>query len=340
VVAAFALLASGLSVALWSLETRDRGEVFAAEPREVAIGARATARLSAGAHLEWSGTRVQQDRGAVVYRVQPGGPFVVETPFGSVHVLGTVFEVRVGIAEEEERMKTKKWAVGATGATLGALLFVLVQEGQVQLSHADRQLALSRAEAGMIGADGIPERVAPGLPAAGPSAAIPLARSRSARELSPAQQQLRQRVLDSLREHQARKAAAAATPAAREGTRDSQDGTMADKTGVMGEEVKIINHELLPMVEQCFDEALQRRPGLHGTLALSVKLAGVEGVGSVFESVEPIAKNQVSDDEMIDCVRQSAFSIDLPPPRADRRDGLELTIPLGTDPPGTDAGTH
>ena len=115
---------------------------------------------------------------------------------------------------------------------------------------------------------------------------------------------------------------------------------MADKTGVMGEEVKIINHELLPMVGQCFDEALQRKPGLHGMLALGVKLAGVEGVGSVFEALEPVEKNEVADDELIDCVRQSAFSIDLPPPRADRRDSLELTIPLGTDPPRADAGTH
>lgn len=337
VIGAFAVLASlAVLVALWSLRARDHGEFFAAEAREVAIGARATALLSAGAHLKWSGARVQQDRGVVEYRVQPGGPFVVETPFGSVQVVGTVFEVRVGAAREEELMTTKKWAVGATGATLGALLFVLVHEGKVQLSQGDRQLLLSRAEAGMIGSDGVPSRVEPGPPASGSSGATPAARSRTTRELSPAQRQLRERVLGSLREHETR----AVAPTPRAGTTDSRDGTMADKTGVMGEEIKIINHELLPMVGQCFDEALQRKPGLHGMLALGVKLAGVEGVGSVFESVEPMAQNEVADDEMIDCVRQSAFSIDLPPPRADRRDGLQLTIPLGTDPPAADAGTH
>jgi hypothetical protein len=66
-------------------------------------------------------------------------------------------------------------------------------------------------------------------------------------------------------------------------------------------------------------------------LAVSIKLAGAEGVGSIIESLEPDAKNEVSDDELIDCIRQSAFSIQLPPPRVDRSDSALLTMPFGSD---------
>ncbi len=110
---------------------------------------------------------------------------------------------------------------------------------------------------------------------------------------------------------------------------------MKDKTGLMGDEVKVINRELMPMVAQCVDEAHERNPGLHGMLALGVKLASAEGVGSIFEAVEPAATNEVADPVMIDCIRQSAFSISLPMPKANSLHEAELTIPVDAAP---DAG--
>jgi hypothetical protein len=112
---------------------------------------------------------------------------------------------------------------------------------------------------------------------------------------------------------------------------------MKDRTGLMGDEVKVINRELMPMVGQCVDEAQQRSPRLHGMLALSVELASAEGIGSIFETVEPSAKNEVDDPEMIDCIRQSAFTISLPAPKADSLHSGELTIPIDALP---DAGAH
>ena len=112
---------------------------------------------------------------------------------------------------------------------------------------------------------------------------------------------------------------------------------MKDKTGLMGDEVKVINRELMPMVADCVDHAQERNPHLHGMLALSVKLASAEGVGSVFETVEPGATNEVDDPEMIDCIRQSAFTISLPMPKANSLHEGMLTIPIDPVP---DAGTH
>src|SRR5262249_51384440 len=157
--------------------------------------------LSSGAHLKWRFSTVEQDRGAVKYRVQPGGPFVVQTPFGSVQVVGTLFDVRVGAPEPgDQSMKAKKSTIAATGAALGALLFVTVYEGKVRLSHGDRELVLAQGDAAAIGADGIPERVASPAAVLGSAGTSSAARSADVapRRLSPEQQQLRRRVIDAL----------------------------------------------------------------------------------------------------------------------------------------------
>ncbi len=161
------------------------------------------------------------------------------------------------------------------------------------------------------------------------------------RRPSAEQQQLRERVVQSLRHREARAGnLASATSAAPGASGDEpaptpREGTMKDKTGLMGDEVKVINRELMPMVAQCVDEAHERNPGLHGMLALGVKLASAEGVGSIFEAVEPGATNEVADPAMIDCIRQSAFTISLPMPKANSLHEVVLTIPVDAAP---DAG--
>jgi hypothetical protein len=64
-------------------------------------------------------------------------------------------------------------------------------------------------------------------------------------------------------------------------------------------------------------------------LALSVKFASAEGVGSIIEDVEPEVRSELSDAELLNCVRQSAFTIDFPESMADKRGGGVLTIPVG-----------
>jgi hypothetical protein len=158
-------------------------------------------------------------------------------------------------------------------------------------------------------------------------------RPSAARQPSSEQQQLRERILQSLRQHDpsgssAPAAVTAPGPSGPEPAHVPREGTMKDKTGLMGDEVKVVNRELMPMVAGCVDEAHERNPRLHGMLALSVKLASAEGVGSVFETVEPSAANEVPDPELIDCIRQSAFTLSLPMPKANSLHGGVLTIPI------------
>jgi hypothetical protein len=116
-------------------------------------------------------------------------------------------------------------------------------------------------------------------------------------------------------------------------------GTMVDRTGELGQDtMRVINHELMPLVSECFDQASERDPKLRGTLALNVELAGTEELGGIIETVEPAQdRNQLQDDELIECVRQSAFSIQLPAPTKSGRTSRQLTIPFGDPLPG-DAG--
>ena len=115
---------------------------------------------------------------------------------------------------------------------------------------------------------------------------------------------------------------------------------MKDRTGKMGPEVKAMNQQLLPLVDQCFDQAKERGVRGRGMLALAVKLTGAEGIGRIIESVEPAPNNAIPDPELIDCVRQSAFTVDLPPPTEGGMSQGVLTIPFEGAPDAGAPGSH
>lgn len=177
-----------------------------------------------------------------------------------------------------------------------------------------------------------PSGVSPDVsPSTGPSV-VPSARSRPESRLLPAVRERRERVLDSLAAQAS--SAAAKAPVVPSPPTDGNPAGMRDRTGVLPETVKAINTQLGPLVDQCFDQAQERGVNQRGMLALAVKLASAEGVGRIIETLEPTASNAVDDAELIDCVRQSAFTVDLPVEGSGRTD-FEMTIPYA---PSTDAG--
>lgn len=235
----------------------------------------------------------------------------------------------------------KRWAIAGAGATLGALLFVKVDEGSVRLSSAREDLTLGAGQAATVGSDGLVRVATEGLGASAlPSVPAEPAThpQHGAKPIAPEAQRLRERVLDSLRARQQPNAAETAASKPAPGTH--APGTMADRTGELGQEtMRVLNHEFIPLVDDCYDQARERNPRLRGMLALTVELAAAEDVGSIFETVEPAQdRNQIHDEELIDCVRQSAFSIQLPAPVKSGRTSLQLTIPLAAPGATVDAG--
>ena len=154
--ASTAALAAAAALLFWLRGSASSvGSYLAAERSELRLGSRAVAVLEPGAKVEWNGATVEQSRGEIFYRVEPGGSFVVKTPAGDVSVLGTCFRIRVGTASQEEpHVKRKEMMVAAGSAALAAAAVVSVYEGKVQLSHAGERVTLAAGEAGTLGPNG------------------------------------------------------------------------------------------------------------------------------------------------------------------------------------------
>jgi hypothetical protein len=75
------------------------GDLETAERRTITIANRAVAVAEPGADLSWTSAagrlRVDQRHGAVFYRVERGGPFVVSTEAAEIRVTGTCFQVEI-----------------------------------------------------------------------------------------------------------------------------------------------------------------------------------------------------------------------------------------------------
>lgn len=137
-----------------------RGEAIAKERVEVALGKRALAVLEPGASVRWNGDDVEQTRGDVFYRVEPGARFTVHTPAGDVEVKGTCFAVKVrsgagAAGGEEADMMKRDVKAGGVGAALAALAFVAVYEGKVAVSHASERVELRAGETAQSGQGGV-----------------------------------------------------------------------------------------------------------------------------------------------------------------------------------------
>jgi hypothetical protein len=162
---------------------------------------------------------------------------------------------------------------------------------------------------------------------------------RGAKPITPEVERVRKRVLESLGGQQgdtAKEVAKDATTRAAE----QPPGNMKDRSGELSPEtMRVLNHEFMPLVGECYDLAHERDPRLRGMLAVSIQLAGAEELGTIIDALEPVeGLNEIKDPELIECVRQSAFTIQLPMPLKSGRVGRQLTIPFGDPPPDQPGG--
>jgi hypothetical protein len=320
---------------LWPAGRGQVGDVVAVEPRVVAIGERAVAEMSSGAHIRWSSDElqqeVQQDRGAVTYRVLPGAAFRVQTPHGNVTVLGTEFRVVVADREDAagEPMK-KRWAIAGVSATLGALLWVSVEQGSVRLANHEKELILRAGQAGAIASDGIPraEVAVPSAPAGGRAA----------------EQARTRQVADTVRRRAAdRRAAALAAnqvppkqPASDQPTTPPVEFVLPKEEHRVGpspsgtpappaepEEARrreyikrTVREQYFPVARDCYQELLERQPSASGKIVLEFAVVG-DGDAGVVDRVAILEDEDTIDDpEFQLCMRESMYTavFERPPP--------------------------
>lgn len=73
--------------------------------------------------------------------------------------------------------------------------------------------------------------------------------------------------------------------------------------------------DMFPLLRQCYEGALERRPTLAGKLVLSFRIIGDPSVGGVVEDAGFAEESDLKDDEMETCVRESTMTLtfDKPP---------------------------
>jgi hypothetical protein len=98
--------------------------------------------------------------------------------------------------------------------------------------------------------------------------------------------------------------------AAATGSADAPSGGLTDKTGwADNSAIKKVNKELMPLINECIEQAKARNPRLAGLLALAMNVAPTEN-HKIIVSVTPSRDNQIEDPELLECIRESSFSID------------------------------
>ncbi|MEM6296983.1 MAG: FecR domain-containing protein, partial [Myxococcota bacterium] len=170
-VVAAAVAAVVLLVARSSASTDTGTARSIAERRSVKVGDRGIAVLEPGSDVSWSitsaGASVDQTRGRVFYRVEPGDAYVVRTPAGDVRVTGTSFEVELIMNTNKQRLKSM-----SLGAALATTAVVTVYEGRVVLANEHGRTELAAGQSATADAEHPPSsprsRISP-VRAAAPS---------------------------------------------------------------------------------------------------------------------------------------------------------------------------
>jgi hypothetical protein len=143
---------------------------------------------------------------------------------------------------------------------------------------------------------------------------------------------LRERIVHAL-EHQARPTSSA-PPTPTSGLPNAP-GNLTNRIGDRRQPlVDYLNDDFMPLAGECIDQAEARDPRLKGMLAISIEIVADEQLGGVIDWAEPAPTNRVSDQELIECIRQSALSVILPAPLITGREQFEITLRIGEAPEG------
>jgi hypothetical protein len=143
---------------------------------------------------------------------------------------------------------------------------------------------------------------------------------------------------DALREQIARQLASRPAPDAvgsgsaaspRSPTDPRPRGGLRNKLGGRDALVAFINEEFMPLASECIEQAEARSPRLSGMLAIGLETLADEELGAVVEAAEPAPTNNVIDPLLLECIRESALSLTIPPPLTSGREKFELTLPVG-----------
>lgn len=112
-------------------------------------------------------------------------------------------------------------------------------------------------------------------------------------------------------------------------------GNLHDRIGGRDALAASLNKDFMPLAHECIDRAQKRVPGMRGMLALGIETVADRELGAVVEAADAAPNNEIGDPDLLECIRESALSLRLPPPPANGREKFMITLPI--EPEG-DAG--
>jgi hypothetical protein len=157
---------------------------------------------------------------------------------------------------------------------------------------------------------------------------------------------LREQILRQLAQRAVAPSGGARSPAAAAGSSgDPASGDLRNKIDDRHQAVvDQLNRDFMPLAKECVDQAQQRTP-VTGLIALAMETVADEQLGAVVDVAEPAPSNQVVDPLLFECLRESAFSLSLPPPPTGGRMKALITLrmddsPSGSGGPGSSGSGH
>jgi hypothetical protein len=293
----------------------------------VEIAGRAQLELSSGAKLAWrvaegGDIELHQDFGRVRYQVQPGGPFIVETPSGHVRVVGTEFTVEV----MQMKQAHKRWSSVAVIASAGLTTWVFVHHGEVEVASADAKRSIGKGDQILLTKDTPPQVLASETSEANPP------RSKRRRDHDEMARRIRQQLSERPRPRP-NEGDRARAPEARAASDGSDRPYLAPEQLPEFERAYIhdvMADQLVPAALDCHIQMLREDPEYRGRIVLNFTIIADEEIGGVVDEVVLGDETDVDDAQFLECMQSAMYETLFPPPEAGGE--IRVSYPLDFEP--------
>lgn len=95
--------------------------------------------------------------------------------------------------------------------------------------------------------------------------------------------------------------------------------------------VKDLQDDVLPLADECYAQSIERDPTLAGGLDLQFQIIGDQDVGGLVENVELLDSSEISNPQMLECMRETLLSTIFPAPEDSGSKGVKLTLQFSPD---------
>ncbi len=282
-----------------------------ASAKTIEIAGRARLEARPGARLAWrvseeGEAQVRQDFGRVRYAVEPGGPFVIDTPAGHVRVVGTEFTVEV----MEMKQAHKRWSSVTAVAAVGLATWVFVHDGEVEVANAEGTVGVREHEQILMTEDAPPQVLASA------AAVEPDLHAKRRRARDEAARRIRQRQIEHPRE---RRDDADEDELSRKGEAEGSEADYLRPEQLPAFEADyirdVIRDQLVPSARACYNEILLvEDPEYAGSIVLNFTIVTDEDIGGVVDEVKLGEETDIDDARFLECMQNAMYETLFPPP--------------------------